>query len=100
MTRVAVVGAGSWGTVLSAVLSKKGHDVCMWAFEPEVAEQITQGRENVSYLPGVKLPENLGSTAGSRDSASRGRNRGIGEPPLRSWDLSWPRRPRTSRMTP
>ena len=35
----------------------------MWAFEPEVAEQITQGRENVSYLPGVKLPENLASTA-------------------------------------
>ncbi len=63
MTRVAVVGAGSWGTALSAVLSKKGHDVRMWAFEPEVAEQITQGRENVSYLPGVKLPENLGSTA-------------------------------------
>jgi glycerol-3-phosphate dehydrogenase (NAD(P)+) len=63
MTRVAVVGAGSWGTVLSAVLSKKGHDVCMWAFEPEVAEQITQGRENVSYLPGVKLPENLAGTS-------------------------------------
>ena len=63
MTRVAVVGAGSWGTALSAVLSKKGHDVRMWAFEPEVAEQITQGRENVSYLPGVRLPENLGSTA-------------------------------------
>ena len=63
MTRVAVVGAGSWGTALSAVLSKKGHDVCMWAFEPEVEEQITQGRENVSYLPGVKLPENLASTA-------------------------------------
>ena len=63
MTRVAVVGAGSWGTALSAVLSKKGHDVCMWAFEPEVEEQITQGRENVSYLPGVKLPENLRSTA-------------------------------------
>ena len=57
------MGAGSWGTALSAVLSKKGHDVHMWAFEPEVAEQITQGRENVSYLPGVKLPENLGSTA-------------------------------------
>ena len=63
MTRVAVVGAGSWGTALSAVLSKKGHDVCVWAFEPEVAEQITQGRENVSYLSGIKLPENLRSTA-------------------------------------
>ena len=59
MTRVAVVGAGSWGTVLSAILSRKGHDVFLWAFEPEVAEQITRGRENVSYLPGIELPENL-----------------------------------------
>ncbi len=63
MTRVAVVGAGSWGTALSALLSKKGHDVCLWAFEPEVAEQITEGRENVSYLAGIQLPENLRSTA-------------------------------------
>lgn len=63
MTRVAVVGAGSWGTALSKVVSKKGHDVCLWAFEPEVAEQITQGRENVTYLPGQLLPENLRSTA-------------------------------------
>ena len=63
MTRVAVAGAGSWGTALSALLSTKGHDVCLWAFEPEVAEQITQRRENVSYLSGIKLPENLGSTS-------------------------------------
>ena len=63
MTRVAVVGAGSWGTALSAILAKKGHDVRLWAFEPEVAEQITGGRENVSYLPGIDLPENLRSTA-------------------------------------
>ena len=63
MTRVAVVGAGSWGTALSALLSKKGHDVCLWAFEPEVAEQITEGRENASYLAGIQLPENLRSTA-------------------------------------
>ena len=62
MTRVAVIGAGSWGTALSAILSKKGHDVCLWAFEPEVAEQITRGRENVSYLPGTDLPENLKCT--------------------------------------
>jgi glycerol-3-phosphate dehydrogenase (NAD(P)+) len=63
VTRVAVAGAGSWGTALSALLSTKGHDVCLWAFEPEVAEQITQRRENVSYLSGIKLPENLGSTS-------------------------------------
>jgi len=63
VTRVAVVGAGSWGTALSALLSKKGHDVCLWAFEPEVAEQITEGHENASYLAGIQLPENLRSTA-------------------------------------
>ncbi len=63
MTRVAVVGEVSWGTALSALLSKKGHDVCLWAFEPEVAEQITERRENVSYLAGIELPENLRSTA-------------------------------------
>ncbi len=63
MTRVAVVGAGSWGTALSAVLAKKGHDVCLWAFEPDVAEQINRGQENVSYLAGIELPENLRSTA-------------------------------------
>ena len=57
MTRIAVVGAGSWGTVLSAILSRKGHDVFLWAFEPEVAEQITRGRENVSYLSGIELPK-------------------------------------------
>ncbi len=63
MTKVAVVGAGSWGTVLAAVLSKKLHDVCLWAFESEVAEQITDRRENVSYLPGIELPANLRSSA-------------------------------------
>ena len=35
----------------------------LWAFEPEVAEQITRGSENVSYLPGIELPENLQCTA-------------------------------------
>ena len=63
MKRVAVIGAGSWGTVLAAVLAKKGHDVHLWAFEAEVAEQITRGQENTSYLSGVDLPENLKSTA-------------------------------------
>tara|TARA_B100000809_G_scaffold39662_1_gene34676 strand:+ start:391 stop:1398 length:1008 start_codon:yes stop_codon:yes gene_type:complete len=62
VTSVAVVGAGSWGTTLAALLSKKGHDVCLWAFEPEVDDQIKEGRENVSYLPGIELPQNLRST--------------------------------------
>jgi glycerol-3-phosphate dehydrogenase (NAD(P)+) len=57
--RIGVVGAGSWGTALATVLAKKGHDVCLWSFETEVARQIAEGRENRKYLPGITLPETL-----------------------------------------
>ena len=59
VTRVAVVGAGSWGTALSALLAKKGHDVTLWSFEAPVVEQINQDHENERYLPGVALPMGL-----------------------------------------
>lgn len=62
MKSVGVVGAGSWGTALAALLAKKGHDVHLWAFEPEVVEQIRTSGENESYLPGVALPSNLAVT--------------------------------------
>ena len=62
MTQVAVVGAGSWGTALAALLAKKGHDVRLWAYELEVAEEIKGLGENRTYLPGVKLPLNLECT--------------------------------------
>jgi glycerol-3-phosphate dehydrogenase (NAD(P)+) len=57
-TRVAVVGAGSWGTALASLLAKQGHDVTIWSFEAEVVDQIGAG-ENGKYLPGVRLPESL-----------------------------------------
>lgn len=55
--RLAVVGAGSWGTALAYHLAGKGLGVDLWVFEPEVAEQIRTRRENLTYLPEVKLPE-------------------------------------------
>ncbi|MDY6852479.1 MAG: NAD(P)-binding domain-containing protein, partial [Thermodesulfobacteriota bacterium] len=55
--RVAVVGAGSWGTALAYHLAGKGLGVDLWVYEPEVAEQIRTRRENTTYLPEVKLPE-------------------------------------------
>jgi len=57
--RLAVVGAGSWGTALAHHLAKKGLGVDLWVFEPEVAEQIRTTRENRVYLPGVRLPEGV-----------------------------------------
>lgn len=54
--RVGVVGAGSWGTALAKACAEMGHAVQLWAFEPEVAEQINEQGENGRYLPGIELP--------------------------------------------
>ncbi|MEW5725024.1 MAG: NAD(P)H-dependent glycerol-3-phosphate dehydrogenase [Thermodesulfobacteriota bacterium] len=57
--KLAVVGAGSWGTALAWHLARKGLEVDLWVYEPEVCEQIKSGRENKTFLPGVPLPENV-----------------------------------------
>ena len=55
MTRVAVVGAGAWGTTLASLLA--GHaETTLWAREPEVVASIEQGNENAQFLPGFPLP--------------------------------------------
>ena len=61
-TRIGVVGAGSWGTALAKLLAEKGFDLDLWAFEPEVKEQIEIKKENVFFLPGKKLPDNITCT--------------------------------------
>lgn len=59
---IGVIGGGSWGTTLANLLACKGFDVTLWVFEGEVCRQIEDGRENTTYLPGIRLSENLKST--------------------------------------
>ncbi|WP_410479304.1 NAD(P)H-dependent glycerol-3-phosphate dehydrogenase [Pseudonocardia sp. H11422] len=54
--RVAVLGAGSWGTAFAKVMADAGRDVVLWARRPEVAAAINEQRANPDYLPGVELP--------------------------------------------
>ena len=54
--RVAVLGAGTWGTTFAKVLADAGRDVVLWARRPDVARAITDERRNPEYLPGVDLP--------------------------------------------
>ncbi|HEY5997819.1 MAG TPA: NAD(P)H-dependent glycerol-3-phosphate dehydrogenase [bacterium] len=61
--RVAVVGAGSWGTALAAHLAACGHAVELWAYEPEVAAGVNKERENSVFLPGVHLPAGIHASA-------------------------------------
>lgn len=58
MTRVAVLGAGAWGSAIAAVLAPR-LDVTLWARDPAQAESMARLRRNERYLPGVELPAAL-----------------------------------------
>jgi glycerol-3-phosphate dehydrogenase (NAD(P)+) len=60
--RVAVVGAGTWGTTV-ATLSAAGNDTIIWARRRAVADEITAARTNATYLPGCELPASLTATS-------------------------------------
>ncbi|MEO6310290.1 MAG: NAD(P)H-dependent glycerol-3-phosphate dehydrogenase [Leifsonia sp.] len=62
-TRVAVLGAGSWGTTFAKILADGGADVMLWARRPELAKEIAEGRRNSDYLPGINLPVGLRATS-------------------------------------
>ncbi|MEP7337787.1 MAG: NAD(P)H-dependent glycerol-3-phosphate dehydrogenase [Acidobacteriota bacterium] len=59
MRRIAVIGAGSWGTTLALVSARAGNEVRLWAHSAEVAEGLRQERENKIYLPGFPLPDSI-----------------------------------------
>lgn len=61
-TKIAVIGAGSWGTTLANLLAKKGYSVTLWCYEEDLAERIPKTRINDLYLPDVILSENLQAT--------------------------------------
>jgi len=58
-TRVAVVGAGAWGTALADHLARNGHPVRLWVYEAELATAMAATRENATYLPGCTLSDQL-----------------------------------------
>ncbi len=60
--KIGVVGAGSWGTALANLLAVNGYKLDLWVFEEDVKEQIESKSENVTFLPGAKLSENITPT--------------------------------------
>jgi glycerol-3-phosphate dehydrogenase (NAD(P)+) len=71
MSRIAVIGAGSWGTALALSLSRhSGHNLSLWAHSPDHAEEITARRENLRYLPGFPIPSDIRVTASLADAVA------------------------------
>lgn len=66
--RIAVLGAGSWGTALAKTLSDKGHEVRLWCRRPAQAEAIQATRSNDEYLPGFALASTLRATSDVADA--------------------------------
>lgn len=62
--KVAVVGAGGWGTALAKLLSESSLEVHLWCREEEVRHSIRERRENATFLPGIRLPQGLIVTGG------------------------------------
>ncbi|TIH35155.1 NAD(P)H-dependent glycerol-3-phosphate dehydrogenase [Subtercola vilae] len=68
---VTVLGAGSWGTTFAKILADGGSDVTLWARRPELAREITEGKRNSDYLPGVNLPQSIRATADLADAVGQ-----------------------------
>ncbi len=62
MKKVAIIGAGSWGTALALVAARSGNHVRLWAHSAEIASALRLERENRVYLPGLKLSESISPT--------------------------------------
>ena len=63
MRQVAVMGAGSWGSVFAMLCADAGASVRVWARRPEIAAEINATGRNSAYLPDVALPEEIAATA-------------------------------------
>jgi glycerol-3-phosphate dehydrogenase (NAD(P)+) len=69
MSRIAVLGAGAWGTALTVSLARRGgHDLSLWAHSPAHAAELTETGENKRYLPGFIVPLDVRITASLADA--------------------------------
>jgi len=57
--KIGIIGAGAWGTALALLLADRGHDVTLWMYEKDLAEETQRTRENRVYLPGFTIPANI-----------------------------------------
>jgi glycerol-3-phosphate dehydrogenase (NAD(P)+) len=70
VSKVAVFGAGSWGTAFSVVLADAGNDVTLWGRREELCATINEKRENTDYLPGIELPDTVVATHDPESTAA------------------------------
>jgi glycerol-3-phosphate dehydrogenase (NAD(P)+) len=97
MGRVAVMGAGSWGTAFSLLCVEAGEDVVLWARRADVADEVNRDRRNSAYLPAIELPAALRATADPEEALAGADVVALGVPShalrasLAAWSGVYPR---------
>lgn len=66
--KITILGAGAWGTAIAALLAQNGHQIKLWCFEQDVADCILQNRINKTYLPEIKLSQDISATSNLKDA--------------------------------
>lgn len=59
VNKIAIIGAGSWGTTLAVLLGDKGYKINLWVREPDLVNEINNKRENSQYLKNIKIPKTV-----------------------------------------
>ena len=65
--KIGILGAGSWGTALTVLLSDNGHDLTVWSVDAKEIEMLDTKREHETKLPGVKLPDTIRFTTSAEE---------------------------------
>jgi glycerol-3-phosphate dehydrogenase (NAD(P)+) len=68
--KIAVIGAGAFGTAMATIAARCGNEIVLWAHDPRVAEGIASTRANPFYLPQVEIPRNVRATNSLDEAAS------------------------------
>ncbi len=65
---VTILGGGAWGTAVAHLLASCGHNVLLWCFESEIADEINQQHHNSYYFSGIELPKKIRATASLKEA--------------------------------
>ena len=70
MSKIGILGAGTWGTAIGILLSDNGHDVTMWSKIEKEAKDLDESRDNIKNLPGAILPKEVKITLDIKEACN------------------------------
>ncbi len=70
MSRINIIGSGSWGTAVAVMLANSGHDILLWSYMEQESIDLKKYRENKPFLPGVTIPDSVKFTSDISDCGS------------------------------